>query len=109
MRRKNLMTAIIASFCLMVSALAPAGISMAEEGAETETAAEETAADETQAEESDAEEAAEAESGTEAQEDATEASQETEAVPERPDYNALDNVTLGEYTGLTVTIDLSVT
>ena len=109
MRRKNLMTAIIASFCLMVSALAPAGISMAEEGAETETAAEETAADETQAEESDAEEAAEAESGTEAQEDGTEASQETEAVPERPDYNALDNVTLGEYTGLTVTIDLSVT
>ena len=100
MRRKKLMTAAIAAFCLMTSAAAPAEISMAEEETETETAVQETSQDESE---------------TAAQEDSTEtgtetgSEAETEAVPERPDYNALDYVTLGEYTGLTVTIDLNVT
>ena len=39
MRRKKLMTAAIAAFCLMTSAAVPAGISMAAEETETETAA----------------------------------------------------------------------
>lgn len=102
MRRKKLMTAAIAAFCLMTSAAVPAGISMAAEETETETAAQETSQDESEtAAQEDSTEA-----GTEAD---SEAAAETEAVPERPDYNALDYVTLGEYTGLTVTIDLNVT
>lgn len=38
-----------------------------------------------------------------------EETEETEAPAERPDYNAADYVTLGEYKGLTVQIDLSAT
>ena len=87
MRRKKLMTAAIAAFCLMTSAAVPAGISMAAEETETETAAQETSQDESEtAAQEDSTEA-----GTEAD---SEAAAETEAVPERPDYNALDYVTL---------------
>ena len=48
MRRKKLMTAAIAAFCLMTSAAVPAGISMAAEETETETAAQETSQDESE-------------------------------------------------------------
>lgn len=91
MRRKNLMTALMCTACLAVSA--PAGV-MAEETTEAVT--------ETEAESEDGTEA-----GTEAgSEDGTEAENESEtekAAPlERPDYRALDYVTLGEYKGLVV-------
>jgi trigger factor len=86
MRRKNLMTAVMCTFCLAVTSVAPM-TAMAEETelvteAETEAAAEEE---------------------SEAAEDETEA--ETGEVLVRPEYTALDYVTLGEYKGLNVSLE----
>lgn len=76
MRRKNLFTAIMCTFCLTLSAVAPM-TACAEETELTTEAVTEEAAEETE--------------------------EETEAeVLERPDYTASDYVTLGEYKGLTV-------
>lgn len=83
MRRKNLMTALVCTFCVAVSSTAPMAV-MAEE---TETVTEAV------------EESTEATTETQDGED----TEETEAMPERPDYTAGDYVTLGEYKGLTVT------
>lgn len=95
MRRKNLMAALLCTFAMAAASVAPATV-MAEE---TETVTE-AAVD---AEEADTE-AAEDEADTEAanEEDTTEAVEETEAIPPRPEYTALDYVTLGEYKGLKV-------
>ena len=101
MRKKNFMTALAAAFCLTASALAPGAAVLAEEETAQETAAQEETSQET------AEETTEETGETGGTGETGEAS-ETEAVPERPDYNALDYVTLGEYTGLTVTVDLTV-
>lgn len=108
MRKKNFMTALAAAFCLTASALAPGAAVLAEEETAQETDAQEETSQET-AEETTEEtgETGETEETGEASETEA-AAQETEAVPERPDYNALDYVTLGEYTGLTVTVDLTV-
>ncbi|MDD2958778.1 MAG: trigger factor [Lachnospiraceae bacterium] len=88
--------------------------------AETETAAKTASSDETETEtaaeavtEAASEEATEAatEAASESAEDTTEAAseaaeEETEAeLGERPEYTALDYVTLGVYTGLEVTVD----
>ena len=83
MRRKNLMTALVCTFCVAVSSTAPMAV-MAEE---TEIVTEAV------------EESTEAITETQDGED----TEETEAMPERPDYTAGDYVTLGEYKGLTVT------
>ncbi len=101
MRKKNFMTALAAAFCLTASALAPGAAVLAEEETAQETDAQEETSQET------AEETTEETGETGGTGETGEAS-ETEAVPERPDYNALDYVTLGEYTGLTVTVDLTV-
>lgn len=95
MRRKNLMAALLCTFAMAAASVAPVTV-MAEE---TETVTE-AAVD---AEEADTE-AAEDEADTEAadEEDTTEAVEETEAIPPRPEYTALDYVTLGEYKGLKV-------
>lgn len=89
MKRKNLMTVLFCTFALTMSSAAALCAAANETEAVTE-AATEAAADQT-------------EEGGEAQTDeAQDAVEETEAVLERPDYNALDYVTLGEYKGLTV-------
>lgn len=106
MRKKNFMTALAAAFCLTASALAPGAAVLAEEETAQETDAQETDAQEETSQET-AEETTEETGETGGTGETGEAS-ETEAVPERPDYNALDYVTLGEYTGLTVTVDLTV-
>lgn len=105
MRKKNFMTALAAAFCLTASALAPGAAVLAEEETAQETDAQEETSQET-AEETTEETGETGETGEVSETEA--AAQETEAVPERPDYNALDYVTLGEYTGLTVTVDLTV-
>lgn len=88
MRRKNMMTALVCAVCLATAPIA----AMAEE---TEAVTEA---------------AAETEAGTEAEFEAAEESTEAEEVAVRPEYTALDYVTLGEYMGLTVTVDpISVT
>lgn len=88
MRRKNMMTALVCAVCLATAPIA----AMAEE---TEAVTEA---------------AAETEAGTEAESEAAEESTEAEEVAVRPEYTALDYVTLGEYMGLTVTVDpISVT
>lgn len=89
------MAALLCTFAMAAASVAPAAV-MAEE---TETVTE-AAVD---AEEADTE-AAEDEADTEAanEEDTTEAVEETEAIPPRPEYTALDYVTLGEYKGLKV-------
>lgn len=89
------MAALLCTFAMAAASVAPAAV-MAEE---TETVTE-AAVD---AEEADTE-AAEDEADTEAanEEDTTEAAEETEAIPPRPEYTALDYVTLGEYKGLKV-------
>lgn len=88
MRRKNMMTALVCAVCLAAAPIA----AMAEE---TEAVTEA---------------AAETEAGTEAESEAAEESTEAEEVAVRPEYTALDYVTLGEYMGLTVTVDpISVT
>ncbi len=109
MRRKNLFSAMMCTACLAVAAIAPA-TAFAEEQTETATVA--------------ADSADEADDGADASDDGADGSadstaddaagdgetEETDAedgeeaiVPaERPDYNALDYVTLGEYKGLTV-------
>lgn len=73
MRRKNLITAIMCTFCLAVSATTPMTVLAEETEAVTEAGSE-------------------AEAGGEAAE-----------VQERPDYTASDYVKLGEYKGLQVT------
>lgn len=84
MKRKQIMAALLCTVCLTASSIA-AGTALAEETENvTETA------------ESVSEDATEAQS-----EDASEEQTETEA-PVRPEYRALDYVTLGEYKGLTV-------
>ena len=84
MKRKNLMTVLMCTFCLTVSSVAAPAVVMAEE----ETAnVEET------------EESTDAELDTEGTD-----TEETEAL-EYPEYNASDYVTLGNYKGLTVTVD----
>lgn len=83
MRRKNMMTALVCAVCLAAAPIA----AMAEE---TEAVTEA---------------AAETEAGTEAESEAAEESTEAEEVAVRPEYKALDYVTLGEYMGLTVTVD----
>lgn len=89
------MAALLCTFAMAAASVAPVTV-MAEE---TETVTE-AAVD---AEEADTE-AAEDEADTEAadEEDTTEAVEETEAIPPRPEYTALDYVTLGEYKGLKV-------
>ena len=104
MRKKNFMTALAAAFCLTASALAPGAAVLAEEETAQETDAQEETSQET-AEETTEETGETGETGGTGE---TGEASETEAVPERPDYNALDYVTLGEYTGLTVTVDLTV-
>lgn len=74
MKRKNLMTALMCTFCMAVTAAAPMAAMAEETEIETEAAAEED----------------------------TEADTEKE-IPARPDYTAMDYVTLGEYKGLEVT------
>lgn len=74
------MTALMCVICLTASAAAPMAATAEETEAATEAAADEG---ETEAAEADTEE-------------------ETEAMIERPDYTALDYVTLGEYKGLTI-------
>lgn len=74
--------------------------------AESETKTE--SADETEAEtaaETAAEEDAQAETEAETVSEETEAETEAEELGERPDYTALDYVTLGEYKGLSVTVE----
>lgn len=100
MKRKNLMTALMCSVCL---AVAPA-TSMAVMAEETEAVTEAPAETEAQTEGAEAETAGQEE--TTADEESTEAeSEETEAPIERPEYTALDYVTLGEYKGLVVTTE----
>lgn len=82
MKRKNLMTALMCTVCLAVAA--PAAVFAEETEAATEVSTEE------------------------ATEEETEGTEETEAVAERPEYTALDHVTLGEYKGLNVQLNLSV-
>ncbi len=113
MKRKNLMTAVMCTFCLAAASVSPVTV-MAEETELTTEAAAENAGEDTQAEDAE-------EKGTEAQaddaeegagdsdtEDTTEGSadEETEAAPERPEYTASDYVTLGEYKGLGVGLDV---
>lgn len=81
MRRKNLVTAIMCTFCLTAASVSPMTV-MAEE---TELTTEAPAAEEET-------------EGTD--------TEETEAPLERPDYTASDYVTLGEYKGLGVGLDL---
>ncbi len=83
MRRKNLMTALMCTVCLALSA--PMAI-MAEETESVTEAVETESADEQETEEA----AAEAET--------------EEEKAERPDYTASDYVTLGEYKGLNVLV-----
>lgn len=88
MKKRNLCAAFACSLCLAISGMASvAAADEPESGTEAVTSAEEST-----------------EAGSEAftpAEESTEA--ETEfVVPERPDYNASDYVTLGEYKGLTV-------
>ena len=85
MKRKNLMTVLMCTFCLAVSSVAAPAVVMAEE----ETAG--------------VEENTDAEDDTEGA-DETEGTAETEAL-EYPEYKASDYVTLGDYKGLTVTVD----
>ncbi len=99
MRRKNLMAALLCTFAMTAASIAPMAV-MAEETETVTEAAETSAEEETQSEEAQTEDTQEDADG-EAQTD-TEADGETEALPERPDYQALDYVTLGEYKGLTV-------
>lgn len=102
------MAALLCTFAMTAASVAPvtvmaeetetvteaqteeAGTEAAEAETDTETAAEDTA-------EADAEEADGTEAGTD-----TEEAPETEAIPPRPEYTALDYVTLGEYKGLSV-------
>ena len=118
MKRKNLMTAVMCTFCLAAASVSPVTV-MAEETELTTEAAAENAGEDTQAEDAeekgteaqadDAEEGAEAEgAGDSDTEDTTEGSadEETEAAPERPEYTASDYVTLGEYKGLGVGLDV---
>lgn len=85
MRRKNLMAALLCTFALSAASFAPMSAAAEETEAVTEAVTE----------------AAEAESEAET-DGASAETEETEAVLERPDYNALDYVTLGEYKGLMV-------
>ena len=85
MRRKNLMAVLLCTFALSAASFAPMSAAAEETEAVTEAVTE----------------AAEAESEAET-DGASAETEETEAVLERPDYNALDYVTLGEYKGLTV-------
>lgn len=92
MKRKQIMAALLCTVCLTASSLA-AGTALAEEPESVTGAAESVSEDMTEAQSEDT---------TEAQsEDASEAQTETEALV-RPEYKALDYVTLGEYKGLTV-------
>lgn len=70
MKRKQVMAALLCSFCMAVSAGAPMAVSAEETEAVTEVT--------------------------------TEAAEEAEVQAPRPDYNALEYVTLGEYKGLAV-------
>lgn len=74
MKRKQVMAALLCSFCMAVSAAAPVTVSAEETEAVTEAAAEVE----------------------------TEAAEEAEEQIPRPEYSALDYVTLGEYKGLAV-------
>ena len=89
MRRKNLMAVLLCTFTLSAASFAP----MSAAAEETEAATEAVIVTDEEAGEAETAEAGEAETAEAA---------ETEAVPERPDYNALDYVTLGEYKGLIV-------
>lgn len=91
MRRKNLMTALMCTLCLTVSTAAAPMMVLAED-AETVTEAETAGEDD--------------EAVTEAETAGEEAeTEETEALPERPEYQASDYVTLGEYKGLSVSLE----
>lgn len=95
MKRKNTMMALACACCMALHAV-PAAV-MAEEASETEQITEEAAAETEQITE---EAAAETEQITEEA-----AAAEDEVSAERPDYSALDYVTLGEYKGLTVQLE----
>lgn len=111
MRRKNLMAALLCTFAMTAASVAPVTV-MAEEtetvteaAAETEEAGTEAAEeDTTEADAKDAEEAPETDADNAEAETETGAEEapETEAIPPRPEYTALDYVTLGEYKGLSV-------
>lgn len=92
MRRKNLMTALMCTLCLAASTAAAPMLAMAEEAV---TEAQETAG---AAEEEET-------AGEEAESETEEVTEAAEPLPERPDYQAADYVTLGEYKGLTVSLD----
>ena len=77
MKKKQVMAALLCSFCMAVSATAPMAVSAEETEAVTEAVTEE----------------------------ATEAAEEAEAQGPRPEYSALEYVTLGEYKGLAVELD----
>lgn len=103
MRKKNLMAVLMCVFCLTATSVAPAAVYAQE--AETQENAD--AAAEADAEEADEAAEADTEAVDEADADAAEdadadAVDEIEPLPERPDYTALDYVTLGEYMGLEV-------
>lgn len=95
MRRKNLMAALLCTFAMTAASIAPVTV-MAEE---TETVTEAAAETEEAGEEADTEAAKEDAAEADAE---TETEAETEAVLPRPEYKALDYVTLGEYKGLSV-------
>ncbi|MDO4322264.1 MAG: trigger factor [Lachnospiraceae bacterium] len=83
MRRKNLMTAIMCTFCLAAASVLPMTVMAEETELTTEAPAEEEGTEDTDTE-----------------------TEETELTLERPDYTASDYVTLGEYKGLCVGLDL---
>lgn len=103
------MAVLLGCACLTAAGCSSKKNGETEATAQTETEAKTQSSDETESEAS-TEEAA-SEEGTEAQEEASEAlseeAEETteEELGERPEYNALDYVTVGEYKGLTVTVD----
>ena len=122
MRRKNLITALMCTVCLAASAPMAALAEETEIQTEAAEAAEEAenegSGDAAEAETEDSDSAQEAsgegsgdaaEAQTEGSEDASEAETEgAQELPPRPDYTASDYVTLGEYKGLDVLIDLRV-
>ena len=101
MRRKNLMAALLCTFAMTAASVAPVTVMAEETETVTEAAAETEEAGTEAAEEDTTEAGAEEADGAEAETGAEEAP-ETEAIPPRPEYTALDYVTLGEYKGLSV-------
>ncbi len=108
MKRKNVITALLCSVCLVMSSLTGLQTVLAEEPAETEEETNVTETPkETEAETLATQETEETEAETTVEEE-TEGGTEAVDVPAvRPKYHALDYVTLDQYTGLSVTVDNS--